>query len=225
MKKMDIQMVPIAGLVLDYDLYPRTQVNGIHVRDMCDAIEAGVHMPPVIADKKTKRVVDGFHRVTAYKRNGQKEIKTEWRIYNNDSELFLDAVQLNASHGQKFSHYEIVRIFTKCQTLGVDPEVIAGATHLTITRLNEMVDLKTAIIGKTLTPIKRTLSCWRGRQIGKKQIQGNIRAGGHHALFYINQVINLLDHDLIDLDDRRILNALLKLKGLISEATKKAKAA
>ncbi len=217
-----MEEIPIADLILDYDLYPRTQINGMHVKDLCDALEAGAELPPVIADKKTKRVVDGFHRVTAFKREGRESIPVVWKTYKSDAEILLDSIRYNSIHGQKFSHYEIVRVFGKARSLGVDPEMVANAAHITVSRLNQLLELKTASNEKgNLVPIKRTLSSWRGKRIGKKQVEGNIFAGGQHALFYINQVINILENDLADFKDEKFIQAILKLKELIKVKIRK----
>lgn len=55
-----------AELILDYGLYPRHSIDSQHVSYMVESIRAGVALPPVVIDKKSKRVVDGFHRVTAF---------------------------------------------------------------------------------------------------------------------------------------------------------------
>ena len=98
MKKMKA-----AQLVLDFGLYPRNNVDEHNVKNLVDALAAGTELPPVIIDRKSKRVVDGFHRVRAHLRlfGDNAEIDVITKNYKNDAELFLDAMRYNASHGAK----------------------------------------------------------------------------------------------------------------------------
>src|SRR5436190_4972945 len=92
------QRVPASTLVLDYNLYPRHKLDPVNLRTLNEALDAGEALPSVIADKTSKRVVDGFHRTTvALRRNV--DVAVEWRTYKDDAAMFLDAVALNARHG------------------------------------------------------------------------------------------------------------------------------
>ena len=55
-------------LLLDYDLYPRERIEPFNVNQMIEALTAGRELPPIIVDRKSLRVIDGFHRVKAYQR-------------------------------------------------------------------------------------------------------------------------------------------------------------
>ena len=94
--------VKATELVQDYDLYPRAQVDGYHVREIAEALEAGVSMPPVIAEKGTKRVVDGFHRIRAAQKihGATAKIEVVFKVYGSEAELFREAMRLNADHGR-----------------------------------------------------------------------------------------------------------------------------
>jgi hypothetical protein len=217
--------IKISNIILDYNLYPRNQINSLHVKDLCDAIEAGCKLPPIIVDSKTKKVIDGFHRVIAHQRMKLDKIDATIKNYKSEQDMFIDAVFYNSAHGQKFSHYEIVKIFEKGQELGIEPERLASASHLTIKRINELMELKTAVGDKgKIVPIKRTLVAWKGKKITKKQIEGNTVAGGFYPLYYINQVINILENDLIDYQDDKIIQRIIDLKNLIESKLNENKA-
>src|SRR3972149_5611153 len=114
-----VKAMPIESLIEDFDLYPRTMVWGPHVARLRDALTAGATTSPVIVDAKSKRIVDGFHRVRAYKQLGRDKIECEIRTYKNDAELFSDAVRLNSSHGRPLGPYEIKKSVETLRRLGV----------------------------------------------------------------------------------------------------------
>ena len=63
-----MRSILVSALMLDYNLYPRHVVDEQHVHYIVEAMRSGAEMPPVVADKRSKRVIDGFHRVTAVKK-------------------------------------------------------------------------------------------------------------------------------------------------------------
>jgi hypothetical protein len=50
-----------------------------------------------------------------------------------------------------------------------------------------------------------------------KQADGNVKAGGMNQLFYVNQIINLLENDLLDFSNVRLTDRLQYLKELLPE--------
>jgi hypothetical protein len=98
-----------ATLIEDFTLYPRSEVSAQEVADLCEHLRAGETMPPIIADSKSLRVIDGFHRLRAVKRvfGESAKIRVELRTYNNDSEMYEDALKSNARHGRRITGSEL----------------------------------------------------------------------------------------------------------------------
>src|SRR5215813_804283 len=122
--------VKLVELIEDFDIYPRNDVSSTHVSMLCDAISIGDPVPPIVVDKKSKRIVDGFHRYRAYKRIGRDKIPAVWREYKSDAELFADAVRLNAAHGRAFDAYDRKRAILKLEAFGLSPQAISAIVHI-----------------------------------------------------------------------------------------------
>ena len=60
--------VEIARLVLDESIYPRHSVNSANIAAITEAVLAGETMPPILVNRQSLQVVDGFHRVHAFER-------------------------------------------------------------------------------------------------------------------------------------------------------------
>lgn len=216
-----VERVPVASLVLDYTLYPRHHVNDENVRRIMEALRAGVALPAVIADKASKRVADGFHRTIAIQRVGdeQSEIAVEWRAYADNASLLADAISLNAGHGYPLSSWDQARCILLGEEAGLDRPAIAAALHITPDRVDEIKLRKTAISPDTgLTPIKNTLRPFAGKQLTADHMEANKRASGMSPVFYLNQIINLLERDAWDKGDVRIRERLERLYALLREA-------
>ena len=106
-----VQVMPLEKLVLNWDLYPRKNVDATQVRRMVAALHAGEEFPPIIVDKRSLMVVDGFHRHTAYERAKVLEVSVDLKTYRGEAEMLLEAGQLNSRHGVPLEPMDQVRFY------------------------------------------------------------------------------------------------------------------
>lgn len=220
-----MRQMPIADLVLDFDFYPRSSVDKQHVHYMAEAISAGAELPPVIIDRKSKRVVDGFHRVRAYARlKGPKcKIEVVEKTYRDERQLFLDAMRYNANHGRMLSTYDRVHCLLRCDRLNIRTDDVASALNLTASAIET---LRKERVGKLVgirkkngapMPLKRTIGHMKGKVLSKEQWEANEQLGGMQQLFYVNQLLMLIDSDLLDKENEALMERLALLGKKISE--------
>ena len=221
-KKM--QNRKLSELKLVYPLYPRAKVDSQHVASIRDAIQAGCELPPIVIDTQN-RVVDGFHRITAYRseRGEHHVVAVEVKKYADDGEFFLDAVHYNAAHGRMLSSYDRSHIAIAADNLKIAPAVIAQAMHVRVERLQSITVNKIAQVSiktngtRTVrrVPLKRTIRHMAGRDLTAEQQEANEKLGGMNQLFYVNQLVMLIENDLLDKENLDLLERLKKLGGLI----------
>lgn len=214
--------LPLAELVEDLNLYPRTQVSAVNVANLVGAIEAGYELPPIIVGTvgraKAKRVVDGFHRRRAYLRvlGADGSVAVEVRSYANEAELFADAVATNARHGLPLQEIEKRRIVLRLGDLGVSPDQIAHVLQTTADKV-EKIQLKVATIvddnggSVRLEPLKRPLFHLQGAAMTEAQAKAQRSAPGTSYLLTIRQLSDAVKFDLINASDGRVLAALREL--------------
>lgn len=217
----------VAELVLDYDIYPRHEgVDSQHIGYMAEALAAGATLPPIIVDTKTKRVVDGFHRVKANIRvfGEDCEIAAIEKTYKNERELLLDAIRSNAGHGRRLTTIDRTRCILLGEKIGIEVEELASAMSMTVEAIGE---LKTDRVGKlridspvaidNRVPLKRTIAQMAGKTLTREQLIANDKLSGMNQSFYVNQVILLIESDLLNTSDARLMERLEKLRGLLDE--------
>ena len=207
-----------AELVLDFDLYPRNNVDSHNVRCMVDAMEAGAEMPPVVIDKKSKRVVDGFHRVRAALRTGGEdaEIDVIEKQYKNEAAIFLDAMKYNGTHGARLDPCDRTRCTIIAQRLRISLDDVAGALNMPVDKLGKLAVNRTAHgAGGLAIPLKRTNQHMAGKKLNKTQQEANQRSSGMQQVFYVNQVIDLIEAKLLDQQDENLLLRLRHLSELL----------
>lgn len=214
---MQAVSIKASWLVEDFDLYPRGDVDGSHVLSLVQAIESGVSLPPVVACKKTKRIADGFHRRRALMRfhGDDVTIPVVLKAYKNDAELYAEAMMANSAHGRRLTSVDFSRAMTKGRALGMDDATIAKCLHLTIDKVTELVIDRSAKCGRITVPIKRTISHMAGKVLTKEQSAANDKLSGMNQAFYANQLITLIESDLLDKADERLIERLRVLHGLL----------
>lgn len=213
-----MRKLKLSELILDFDLYPRSSIDSHHASEMQRSVSAGSELPPIVIDKKSKRVVDGFHRHRVYSRlyGVSHEVEVVEKSYANDAELFLDAARYNSSHGLKMDTHDKSHFVLRAIQLGIDDEAIAGALHVATKYIGELRVGRTATTKEGLTAaIKRTIQHKAGKELSKEQWSANDKLSGMNQVFYVNQIILLIESDLLDETNEELMRRLLVLGGLI----------
>jgi len=201
--------VPLNELVLDFDIYPRTEISASNVKLLREAKASGVVLPAIIVDRASKRIVDGFHRFRAAQSDAEETIDVEWRDYPDEATLYEDAIVLNRGHGLPLQRYDLQRAIARLEKLGYERDRIAAIVLIPI----ESIERITSGFGKTRSgdaiPIKRGLDHLRGTTLTKKNEKANEGYAGFPAAFYVRQVRLFLDtHPPITADFAEEMNKL-----------------
>lgn len=213
-----LTQVKLASLVFDYDLYPRRVINDDQVTTLCDALRAGVALPPPTVDSKSNRVVDGWHRCRAHERiNGHDaEITVELRQYPDDATMLEEAVRLNATHGRILAPADRAHCAILAERHKLPLERLAKALSVTPGRLGDLMRAKIGLgpDGEAIA-LKRTLHHMRETPLTPAQIQVNKHAGGMAQMFYVNQLIALIENDLVDDANNLLVQQLKRLNNIL----------
>lgn len=212
-----MRKIKIADLVFDTEVYPRGSVDSQHVSNLAAAIEAGVTVPPLIVEKKTHRVIDGYHRAKAMTRLWGEDHKVQCaeREYANESELFADAMRLNASHGRALDSHDRAHCIIVAERLRLDMTLVAEALSMTPDKVRA---LRAQRIGRTRAgpiALKQTVRHMAGQNLTDGQVAANKKLSGMNQQFYANQLILLVESDLID-PTPQLIDSLHRLSNLLN---------
>lgn len=113
---------------LDERLYPRLSRDYRVVRSYAAALETGSVFPPVLYGRIGKRIVllDGWHRLAAFKAAGRKVIPAIDLGPLTEAEAFAAAVEANTRHGLALSQEERERAYRRLKLYAVRPERIVA---------------------------------------------------------------------------------------------------
>jgi len=127
-----MRKIAIEKLVCDLSLYPRIEIDQTHVEQMRAAMRSGATFPPIVICIKTRKVVDGFHRVRAYgdEYGEDHEAEVVEKEYPSIKEMFLDAIRYNAAHGKSMEMLDRAHAVKRAVELGIDEKSIARSMHV-----------------------------------------------------------------------------------------------
>lgn len=98
---------PIDSIVWDPSIYPRSKWSTSTIERYVDALGAGDEFPPLIVEQGTMRLLDGKHRLEAYKQAERTEVPVEERAVPEGMTAKYYAATLSARHGDRMSNADL----------------------------------------------------------------------------------------------------------------------
>lgn len=71
-------------------------------------------------------------------------------------------------------------------------------------------------------PLKRTIRHMSGHQLSQAQANANAKLSGMEQLFYVNQLLTLIENELIDRSNPQLMAALDRLAAAIGGSERRA---
>lgn len=132
-----IVKLPIDKIVIPQGLLPRIfGVKEEKVEEYAEAMESGAEFPPIKVWQKpdgTYQVIDGVHRISAYRKLGKKYIEAEIIQDIEDEVEFMErAAGENLSHGLPLSKEDKMELARRLYFKGRKPEKIANLLKIKV---------------------------------------------------------------------------------------------
>jgi hypothetical protein len=207
-----------ALLIEDYDLYPRSAIDSVHVNEIVSAMEAGVEMPAVIIDEESKRIIDGFHRVRAVlkSKGEQAEIECDLRSYPSKKEMYLDAIRYNRGRGKDLNGAEMTGALLKGSEMRISIESLASVSGFTVEKVKSIIGVKTVEVkntGGARIALHRSVQHMTGKIVSTKQAEVIESSPGQPMTLLLRQLNDLMETDLIDWTDSEVCIQFARLQG------------
>lgn len=218
-----VKKVRALELIMDWGLWPRYEANDLdltNVRRMKEAIEAGEELPPIIADVKSQRIIDGFHRVKAYHAlyGEDAKVPVEFRHYENEMDMFLEAARLNTVHGLPLSPKDKVHVLLTAKKNKIPLVHIAEALQMRKETAEMLLTRRTATTrsGERI-PLAAGAMSLAGKKLTTKQEKFAKTANGILPIINARLLINALNAGAAPLTDTEV-QILFELRDAIDKA-------
>jgi len=224
MGKETISTIKAVELIKDWNLWPRDSVQVLdytNVSRMREALKNGYKLPPVIADKKSLRIVDGFHRTSAVLSvfGNDADIDVILREYESEKDIFEDAIKLNAYQGLPLSPKDRAHCMIKLRKYKVPKSAIADLFQISTARFDAFFAQRTAFILNEKNQKERVSLSYGARNFAGKvmtpeQYKTANGLNGAAVSYKIQILINSLKSEAIILDDK-IVKKLEELRDTV----------
>ncbi len=226
--KSKIVTMPLAELVMAF--YPRHAVDSQHVANLVQAIHAGCQLPPVVADRASKRITDGWHRTRAYCHalGPDASIEVELVPYPDEASMKLDAAARNAAHGRRLDAIDRMRCVVMLRASGFNDTQIGLALNVPAEKVSRLVvRLARApagsngnITGTSTIALKRCVGHLADTKLTREQAEVHQSLPGTSFLLVARQLRRALETAMVDLSDEKLVEELKALNGALSQALK-----
>ena len=98
--------IEIEKIIVREKLYPRLQIDTKKVQEYSENIEK---LPPIELNQHNV-LIDGMHRIKAYKQVGIEEIEYVVFETKDDDDIYMRAIEVNATHGIQLSYKDKKKI-------------------------------------------------------------------------------------------------------------------
>jgi len=165
--------IKLSLLLFDYEIYPRHKICDFNVGELIGILESGKELDPITWDKKTKKIIDGFHRVEAYKRiyGLNYEITGNEIDCQDKAEMVLKGIELNSKHGLKLSTWDKARCINLARVYKIKDQQMKDALGMTEQRFKKVCERIVEVRNKRGEAI-REIELKRGQKKIAQKIDG-----------------------------------------------------
>jgi ParB-like chromosome segregation protein Spo0J len=218
----NIVKIPLADLVEDLTIYPRQHIDDEHVSRIAKALRAGETLPPLVADKISKRLTDGFHRRRAIHRvyGATASALVELRDYESDADMLIDAIAMNAIHGKPLDKQDQIRSITMAEAAGVTTLRIASALKMSEVEVKTLSvrvayapqDAENVIPKTVRVALKGSMLHLEGQHLTRERAEAQSSMPGSPLLVATQQIYKAVHFDIANRNDKRLMEALRMLR-------------
>jgi hypothetical protein len=212
---MKEELVKIADLVFDSELYPRMKVAWFTAYSYAQAMRSGKDFPPIIVGvlKGKKYVVDGWHRVEARKLLKEEYIQAMVRKYDTEKLLFEDAVRYNNAHGKQLSMQEKTRIIDKMKAMHFKMKEISELVMIPMDKLKIFENRVLTLPNGSKVYLKSLTANSDGDMEGINQDSFSVR----HVGELLTQLVELFEHNAVSIEDVKVKDLAVHLYELLGK--------
>ena len=197
------------------DLYPRLKINDYKIKEYKEVLT----LLPKIVINQDNILIDGMHRLYAFKEMGQKEIDVEIEKTKDDDDILLRAIELNASHGMILTQSEkkkkVIELYKKI----LDKK----AQSYNNERLQKVFSIEYATFRNWIKDLDEEVEAQRNELILKLFLQCKTQEEIAKEVGLTQQTVGLKIKELLSIIDEPLKSLIFSEKTLVLKENKEFK--
>jgi hypothetical protein len=135
------KILPIGSIVFDKGIYPRQGFWWAQSYAYSQEMLAGAKFPMITVGYLDGKhvLIDGKHRLEAYKINKEKHISCNVIYGMTRDQMFIEAIRLNISNGVSLSTYDKVMCIKKLEDMSIDIAEISKIIQVPLDKISQFV--------------------------------------------------------------------------------------
>lgn len=191
------------------------EINPIVVSTYSESVKAGTQFPAIMVDERN-RIICGYHRYSAYKKNYAPDTLIECDVIKNksDVELIMIAAGDNSRNGWPLTTFEKKTVSLRLiKEHKVNPTEVSKILGVRVNRIEEWGGMTVTIVGTNgMTkeePLKRGFEPMAGKTVREGDyIQHKVHDYGVRIGRLCNQIISIVKRDSVWVTDEPALREL-----------------
>ena len=222
---MQRRLLPIGKIEIDKRLYPRMQEDWMTTLEYSDALKSGAEFPPIEVALLNNRfvLIDGLHRIRAYKQNKKTHITCNVYKDLEEREIYARAVKANIIHGRRLAPIEKAKAILRLKQFKYTEVEISKILAMPKANLVSFANKRVCYSpsGREIL-LKAPLKHLGGTSVEEDTNLENIEGvfGSKSQTSILEELIVLLENNLLNIKDIKILSRLIKIEGLIEKTLK-----
>ena len=226
MARRIIRQVKLKEVVFNEKVYPRANVNWQTSFDYANSLKVGAKFPPItLALFKRKLIlVDGKHRLDAFKQCKKKTIFAEIFSGWDLKRIFVESIKRNISHGRMLSPFEKRKCIMRLREMKVSNSNISLLIQIPQEKIENFVGqrLISSTTGEdiSLEIVKSGIKHIAGKTYDTIETQSIVGVQKEmyikDQIYLFDQLIGLFEKGLVDLGNNKINEKILKLSKLMN---------
>lgn len=220
------KLLSIGEIKEELELYPRHVENKDNWVDWrtkyrySEAMKAGAIFPPIKVAffKGSYYLIDGKHRIEAYKICKVDTVETIVLKVKSKDEIFEEAVKSNITHGRSLSIQSKVEVILKFKNMDFTDQKISEIMNIPTSKINSFVaDRVVSSVNGEEYVLKTPLKSLAGSIVGDSILEKQAHLPGRTPMQIINDLLIILESDVIEPNNVQMLNKLKKIRKLIQQ--------
>jgi len=218
--KSEQKLLGISQINEDTELYPRNHYNWFTGNKYAKAMQTGSIFPPITVALFAGKyyLVDGKHRLEAFKTNKQESVQAEVLKGLTRANIFAEAVKRNVIHGASLSTQETANCINKLRNMDFSDAQISKIVNIPVNKIERFVAdrITSSITGEEIS-LKAPLKHFAGQDVSEEILDSQGVYASQSQAHVVDQMLKLLETGAFNTRNEVVMNKLKMVHKLIKE--------
>ena len=217
-----IKLIDLNQIYIDEAIYPRVQMGWLTSYDYSESMKAGAKFSPIVVNQYAGKyyLIDGRHRMDAYKKNKVKSVKCEVLKLRSIETMFQESIRRNISNGRALSPQDKALVVGKLTGMNFTLPQISKIVQIPIDKIQQFSAerITSSVTGEEIYVKAPFIE--KGESIGIVNSTFSEQQkvfSAHSDTQVISQMLRLLEIGKINLKNPKTLNDLKIIRKLIGD--------